>query len=55
MPFSQEQKSFMLESYFRNGHKTDGVFQYNIPNCLEEFQNELPGVIFQSILNYIIP
>ncbi|RZB40609.1 hypothetical protein BDFB_001589 [Asbolus verrucosus] len=59
MAFLQEQKTFILEFYFRNGHKIDAVWQQNIPNCLEEFRYEFSEVvfnmtIFQSTINYCI-
>ncbi|RZC40597.1 hypothetical protein BDFB_014950 [Asbolus verrucosus] len=44
MTFSQEQKTFMIESYFRNGCKIDGEWIYNIPDCFEEFRNEFSEI-----------
>ncbi|RZC37319.1 hypothetical protein BDFB_011348 [Asbolus verrucosus] len=48
MPFSQEQKMFVLESYLRSGHKIDTIWQYNIPHCLEVFRNEFLEVVFHN-------
>lgn len=44
MVFSTAEKSFMIESYFRNGRKVDGEWQYSIQSCLEEFQEQFPNV-----------
>jgi hypothetical protein len=34
-----EQKTFLIESYFRNGLKVNGSWIYSVQNCLEEFPN----------------
>lgn len=46
MAFTLEQKSFMVETYFRNGRKIDGVWVYSLDHCLQDFQEEYPGVAF---------
>lgn len=46
MVFTIQHKSFMVESYFRNGSKIDGQWQYSLQDCLEEFRNEFPNFIF---------
>lgn len=46
MVFSTEHKTFMIETYFRNGRKVDGQWLYSLGNCLEEFQNEFPNLEF---------
>jgi hypothetical protein len=46
--FSQEQKIFVVESYFRNGHLIDGEWQYSIKACFEEFRRQFPN----SVLTY---
>lgn len=46
MVFSLEQKIFIIESYFRNGTKVDGVWTYSIEECMEEFHNEYPNDVF---------
>ncbi|RZC39431.1 hypothetical protein BDFB_015308 [Asbolus verrucosus] len=33
MIFTQEQKIFIVESYFPNGHLVDGVWQYSVQAC----------------------
>ncbi|RZB39575.1 hypothetical protein BDFB_014688 [Asbolus verrucosus] len=38
--FTQVHKTFMIESYFRNGRKVEGEWQYSVSDCLEEFRNE---------------
>ncbi|RZC43022.1 hypothetical protein BDFB_014140 [Asbolus verrucosus] len=37
MAFSLEHKAFIVESYFRNGQKIDGVWEYSVQGsrCLE--------------------
>jgi hypothetical protein len=42
MVFSQEQKIYIVESYFRNGHLIDGEWQYSIEACFEEFRLQFP-------------
>ncbi|KAL1516429.1 hypothetical protein ABEB36_000347 [Hypothenemus hampei] len=44
MVFTMEQKTFMLESYFRNGNKINGVWTYSLQLCMEEFRIEFPNV-----------
>ncbi|RZC32120.1 hypothetical protein BDFB_011794, partial [Asbolus verrucosus] len=46
MAFTEDQKKFMLEAYFRNGTKNDGVWQYSIGACYEEFREEFPQEVF---------
>jgi hypothetical protein len=43
--FTLEQKTFYIESYFRNGLKVNGSWIYSVQNCLEEFIAEFPNVI----------
>lgn len=45
MVFTTEQQVFMLEAYFRNGRKVDGLWTYSRQDCLEEFRTEFPEVI----------
>ncbi|EFA13392.1 hypothetical protein TcasGA2_TC016024 [Tribolium castaneum] len=45
MVYTSEQKAFLLESYFRNGEKVNGVWKYSIQPCLEEFREAFPEVI----------
>ncbi|RZC39840.1 hypothetical protein BDFB_014617, partial [Asbolus verrucosus] len=40
--FQLEHKSFILESYFRNGQKLENG-QYSIPSCIEEFHQRFPN------------
>jgi hypothetical protein len=40
--FTLEQKTFFIESYFRNGLKVNGSWIYSVQNCLEEFIAEFP-------------
>jgi hypothetical protein len=40
-----EQKTFLIESYFRNGLKVNGSWIYFVQNCFEEFIVEFPNVI----------
>jgi hypothetical protein len=42
MVFSQEQKIYIVESYFRNRHLIDGEWQYSIEACFEEFRLQFP-------------
>jgi hypothetical protein len=44
--FTLEQKTFLIESYFRNrnGLKVNGSWIYSVQNCLEEFIAEFPNV-----------
>jgi hypothetical protein len=45
--FTLEQKTFLIESYFRNrnGLKVNDSWIYSVQNCLEEFIAEFPNVI----------
>jgi hypothetical protein len=43
--FTLEQKTFSIESYFRNGLKVNGSWIYSIQNCLEEFIAKFLNVI----------
>jgi hypothetical protein len=43
--FTLEHKTFLIESYFRNGLKVNGSWIYSVQNCLEEFIAEFPNVI----------
>jgi hypothetical protein len=43
--FTLEQKTFLIESYFRNGLKVNSSWIYSVQNCLEEFNAEFPNVI----------
>nr|XP_008198792.1 PREDICTED: uncharacterized protein LOC103314449 [Tribolium castaneum] len=45
MVYTSEQKAFLLESYFRNGEKVNGVWKYSIQPCLEEFREAFPEVV----------
>ncbi|RZC40620.1 hypothetical protein BDFB_015163, partial [Asbolus verrucosus] len=45
MVYTLEQKTFLVESYFRNGTKVDGVWTYSVQNCMEEFRTEFPEVV----------
>jgi hypothetical protein len=42
--FTLEQKTFLIESYFRNGLKVNGSWIYSVQNCLEEFIAEFLNV-----------
>jgi hypothetical protein len=43
MAYSSEHKAFMVESYFRNGNKIDGVWRYSVEDCMTEFQEQFPN------------
>ncbi|RZC35236.1 hypothetical protein BDFB_009778 [Asbolus verrucosus] len=45
MVYSVEQKTFMLESYFRNAWKINGQWSYLLQGCIDEFQDEIPHVV----------
>jgi hypothetical protein len=47
--FTLEQKTFLIESYFRNGLKVNGSWIYSVQNCLEEFIAEFPNVIVDGV------
>jgi hypothetical protein len=44
MDFTEQHKVFMVMSYFRNGVKIDGVWQYSLALCMEEFGEEFPDI-----------
>jgi hypothetical protein len=44
MAFTEQHKVFMVMSYFRNGVKIDGVWQYSLALCMEEFGEEFPDI-----------
>ncbi|RZB38673.1 hypothetical protein BDFB_014466 [Asbolus verrucosus] len=37
MVFTVQHKTFIIESYFRNGVKIEGEWNFNSGACLEEF------------------
>ncbi|RZC33682.1 hypothetical protein BDFB_015130, partial [Asbolus verrucosus] len=45
MAFSLEHKAFIVESYFRNGQKIDGVWEYSVQDAWNEFREEFPNDI----------
>lgn len=45
MVLLQEHKIFIVESYFRNGRRVEGVWQYSIQDCFEEFQQQFPDIV----------
>jgi hypothetical protein len=49
MVFTLVQKTFLIESYFRNGLKVNGSWIYSVQNCLEEFIAEFPNVIVDGV------
>ncbi|KAJ3644104.1 hypothetical protein Zmor_026777 [Zophobas morio] len=42
MAFTEQHKIFMVMSYYRNGVKEEGTWQYSIGLCMEEFREEFP-------------
>ncbi|KAJ3666170.1 hypothetical protein Zmor_001623 [Zophobas morio] len=42
MAFSEQHKMFMVISYYRNGVKEDGTWQFLIGLCMEKFREEFP-------------
>jgi hypothetical protein len=44
MAFTEQHKVFMVMTYFRNGVKIDGVWQYSLALCMEEFGEEFPDI-----------
>lgn len=59
MALLQEHKIFMVEAYFRSGHRVEGVWQYSIHDCFEEFRQEFPNLVlpyntFRCSLNHCI-
>lgn len=42
--FSEAQKIFIVESFFRNGNKIGGVWNYSMHDCFDEFRTEFPDV-----------
>lgn len=62
MVFTQEQKTFIIKSYYRNGTRLpNGGYSYSIPACVEELRNEYPQAailhdynnLFNSIKNIV--
>jgi hypothetical protein len=49
MAFTEQHKVFMVISYFRNGVKIDGVWQYSLALCMEEFGEEFPDIAVKYI------
>lgn len=47
MVFTVEQKTFMIESYFRNGSRVNGAWTYSVPLCLEEFRLQFPHIALE--------
>ena len=45
MVLLQEHKIFIVESYFRNGRRVEGVWQYSIQDGFEEFQQQFPDIV----------
>jgi hypothetical protein len=43
--YSTEQKAFMIESYFGNGHKVNDQWSYSVQHCLQEFHLQFPQVV----------
>ncbi|RZC36015.1 hypothetical protein BDFB_015243, partial [Asbolus verrucosus] len=37
----------MVEAYLRNGRKVEGVWEYSISACIEEFRTEFPEMLFE--------
>ncbi|KAF5280626.1 hypothetical protein FQA39_LY05274 [Lamprigera yunnana] len=45
MPFTVEQDKFILEAYFRNGHKDiGGNWNYSVRLCVEEYQTHFQNI-----------
>lgn len=44
MVFTIEHKTFMIESYFRNGVRENGEWIYSALPCLEEFRQQFPDI-----------
>lgn len=44
MALTLVQKTFMIEAYFRNGHRVGGEWQYSARDCYDEFQQEYPNL-----------
>lgn len=42
MVFTNQHKAFMVEAYFRNGQKVDGVWQYSRQDCYTDFLDQYP-------------
>ncbi|RZB89861.1 hypothetical protein BDFB_014322 [Asbolus verrucosus] len=58
MVFTQEQKIFVVESYFRNDHPV-GLWQYSIQASVIEFRQQFPDAVltyntFQHNVTYCI-
>jgi hypothetical protein len=47
----------MLESYFRNDRRVDGIWQYSIQDCFDDFRQEFLDVLpydnFRSSLIFL--
>jgi hypothetical protein len=48
MTFTEQHKVFMVMSYFRNGVKIDGVWQYSLALCMEEFGKEFTDISLKN-------
>lgn len=46
MVFTKEQRTFMIESYFRNGVFNNGEWVYSTRACLNDFRQRFPNVLF---------
>jgi hypothetical protein len=42
----------MVRSYYRNGVKADGVWQYSLALCIEEFPEEFSSGIYAVSTNF---
>lgn len=49
MVFTREHKSFIIESYFRNGIHENGQWIYSVQACMVEFQQKFPDI---GVLEY---
>lgn len=47
MVLTVQQKTFLVECYFRNGVKVNGIWQYSVPDCFQDFRNEFPEIIME--------
>ncbi|KAL1498412.1 hypothetical protein ABEB36_009218 [Hypothenemus hampei] len=59
MVFTNEQKTFMIETYFRNGHQVNGEWVYEIQPCFREFREQFPEFAvdelnFTKTLKYVV-
>lgn len=48
MVFNTEQKTFMIQCYYRNGILNDGQWTYPVQACLEQFQQKYPEMVFPA-------